>query len=368
MLISSLLVLFSLSLSGHLNLHPFIHEVTEWLDTNDIPWTYDGETEGTCRMLSMSETTKLHLLPTEPRSPTLTKELTDKRITETIIHLHQDVWYQHPTIVHARLFHKLAFLGRGRANEHQQHQQQHRVFARKTTAQRLSKHEAVAFLSQHHLWGGVSNCKHYYGLMYPRKADEKLELVAVAAFSAPRNVMRRGRIHRSVELVRYCSKGAIVGGISKLVKTFIRNHSPDDIITIIDRDWGGASGWYALGFEPCQSLPPSLWVVETETGIRTSLVGQLDETKLPFLPDLLTDPSEHTLSRHGYVAIYGAGMERLLMICNDATETAQDLWDHSIPCYPPGYYSAHPGVAALLQQAENACRDGSNAATGSNSM
>ncbi|KAI2505615.1 hypothetical protein MHU86_8857 [Fragilaria crotonensis] len=365
MLISSLLVLFSLSLSRYLNLHPFIHEVTEWLDSHEVSWTYDAETEGTCCMLAISnQTTKLHLLPTKPRSPTLTKELTDARTNETIIHLHQDVWNQHPTIVHARLFHKLALFAVGRGPANQQHHQFQRVFARKTTAQRLSKHEAVAFLTQHHLWGGVSNCKHYYGLMYPRhhedNEDKEMELVAVAAFSAPRNVMRRGRIHRSVELVRYCSKGAVVGGISKLVKTFIRNHSPDDIVTIIDRDWGGADGWYSLGFEPCQSLPPSLWVVETQTGIRTSLVGQLDETKLPFLTDLAIDPSENTLSRHGYVAIYGAGMERLLMICNDASETAQDLWDQSIPSYPHSYYSARPGVATLLQKAEDACRAGNS--------
>ena len=359
MLISSLVVLLSLHLQTLT--HPFIQDVTQWLDSNDISWKENIETtEGSCRMLTIADTCiKLHLLPTEPRSPTLTKKLTDRRINETIIHLHQDVWEQHPSIVHARLWHKLVVVlgggGGGRDTTYQ------RIFARKTTAQRLSKVEAVEFLTQHHLWGGVSsNCKYYYGLFSTSHDDDhdgREELVAVAAFSARRKVMRKGRVHRSVELVRYCSKGAVVGGISKLVKTFIRNHSPDDIVTVIDRDWGGAGGWYALGFEPCQSLPPSLWVVETNSGIRTSLVGQLDEAKLSFLADLSANASEETLSRHGFVAIYGAGMERLLMICNSATDSAQDLWDHSIPCYPSSYYSEHPGVAALLLQAENACRD-----------
>lgn len=375
MVISSLCILVLLSL--HLPLHPFIHEVTQWLDRNDIPWTDRVETEGSCRMLAISDTrTKLHLLPTEPRSPTLTKGLTDSTrqlmmmMNETIIHLHQDVWEQHPEIVHARLIHKLLLGRQRRIRDNEDNCYFSRIFARKTTVERLSKVEAVEFLNQHHLWGGVSssNCKYYYGLMSSSTTttttmvqENRNELVAVAAFSARRKVVRNGRVHRSVELVRYCSKGAVVGGISKLVKTFVRNHSPDDIVTVIDRDWGPANGWYSLGFEPCQSLPPSLWVVETKTGIRTSLVGQLDETKLPFLKDLLTSPCERTLSRHGYVAIYGAGMERLLKICNNATESAQDLWDHSVPCYPSSYYSEHPGVAALLQQAENACRDADSA-------
>lgn len=328
----------------------FTHQVTQWLDDNSLSRTTDSnhlgdvKTEEGCALIACgpNNTSILHLLPTQRRSPTLTKSLTDKSFPDqTVIHLHQDVWERQAEICQNRLLPKLG----GRCK---------RIFGRKTTVQRLTKQDAHDFLVKEHLWGSAK-CKYYYGLYSSSSPDD---LVAVAAFSSRRKVLRKGKVHRSVELVRYCSKGTVVGGISKLVKHFVRTHEPDDIVTIIDRDWGTAEGWYSLGFEPVQVLPPSMWVVSLETGVRTSLVGYLDDT-LPFLEDLSENPCEETLAKHGFVAIYGAGMERLLMLCNkeNQSECARDLWDNSVPSYPSAYYSQHQGVTALLDRANELSRD-----------
>jgi hypothetical protein len=328
-------------------LQPFVHQVTQWLDENELRWTSDSNdqqgrivTEEGCQLISCGSTadTVLHLIPTQRRSPILAKNLTDSFPDKTIIHLHQDVWERQSEICQSRLLEKLGASKAGR------------IFGRKTTVQRLLKEDAHDFLREYHLWGSI-NSKYYYGLY-----SQAEELVAVGAFSSRRKVMRKGKEHRSVELVRYCSKGTIVGGISKLVKNFVRTHNPDDVVTIIDRDWGTAEGWYSLGFEPVQDLPPSMWVVDTNTGERTSLVGYLDDT-LPFLDDLAKDPSEETLSTYGFVAIYGAGMERLLMLCDsNLSDSAQTLWDNSVPCYPSTYYSTHSGVSTLLERANELSR------------
>lgn len=313
--------------------HPFVGKVTRWLD--DVGVSYELEDRV---LYTSSPSRRLHLVPTEPRSPILTKNMTDFYSNETVIHLHQDVWENHPEIVRNRLLEKLG-VSSGR-----------RIFGRKTRVERLTKEDAQAFLLRHHLWGPV-NCKYYYGL----RRNDNDDLVAVTAWSARRKVKRGGdrMIHRSVELVRYCSKGTVVGGISKMMKHFTRTHAPDDIVTIIDRDWGTAEGWHGLGFDTVQVLPPSMWVVQTESGIRTSLVGALDKEQLPFLSDLALDPTESALHKHGYVAIYGAGMERLFMLCDrQLQDSAQQIWDHSIPCYPLSYYSHHSGVSQLLERAK----------------
>jgi hypothetical protein len=83
----------------------------------------------------------------------------------------------------------------------------------------------------------------------------------------------------------------VVGGISKLIKTFIKEQkqqqqqqqqSPPssgtrtkiDIVTVIDRDWGDGSNWYSLGFETVQTLSPLCMAVNPdERGVRRHLVG-----------------------------------------------------------------------------------------------
>lgn len=307
----------------------------------------------------------LHLLtsPTcseECVSPILTKKMTDSSALP-IIHLHQDVWRAKRNIVCNRLLMRL-----GRTNS--------RIFARKTTAKRINTDVARSFLEEHHLWS-ATKAKHNYGLF-----DGEKELVAVATFSKGRTVLRGGVPHQSHELLRFCSKqdGTVVGGITKLIKAFVREQKPDDIVTVVDRDWGPGSGWHALGFEAVHAMPPLVMAVKD--GERRHLVGagiqKYSDTKktsagrLGLTADVLGElasiddvsKARNCLARHGFYPVYDTGVERLMMVVpdsdaasvkeGDCDRSSVELWKHSVPTYAASYYSNNSGIAALLGDIE----------------
>ena len=177
-----------------------------------------------------------------------------------IIHLHHDIWDFKRKIVCHRL---MAQLGLGvqvdsttnhRPSTNNETAVMRRIFGRKTMARRITSSVAMEFLEEHHLWG-ATKAKHNYGLFVGgkdksgRNDSNEEELVAVATFSAKRKIVRLGNPHRSHELLRFCSKrdSNVVGGISKLIKAFVKEKSPDDIVTVVDRDWGDAIAATSVG-------------------------------------------------------------------------------------------------------------------------
>ena len=347
---------------------PYFREVTEWLNQQKMTWNEIHQTDfqTSNRILSLGASKiALHLLPiptkqSECVSPTLTKQMTDASIAgqlswapHTIIHLHQDVWLDKLEIVQCRL---LAKLGRT----------PHRIFARKTIAKRINSVTAMAFLQQHHLWG-PTKAKYYYGLF----AITTQEQVAVATFSARRNILRNGVPHKSHELVRYCAKrdGTVVGGISKLLQAFIVDQQPDDIVTLVDRDWGPGSGWHPLGFQTVQIMHPLVMLTSPKDGLRRHIVGAgiqegsktgrlgIPESIMEEL-DKLQCPHEafqQLVSQEMY-PVHDTGVERLMMLVNTSTrDSTKELWKTSVPTYSQTYYSGNSGVAALLKQAEQEC-------------
>ena len=211
-----------------------------------------------------SSVVALHLLPTprstaEVPSAEASAVMTDAFIlrnserTKTqksrpvLVHLWEDQWLEHDGIVQSRI---LAMLGRAR-----------RIFARTTRVHRIDKAACDAFLLENHLWG-ATKARYRYGL-YANKGEG--DLVAVASFSPRWNLRRYGHENprASHELIRYCSRRGttVVGGISKLLSAFIADADPDEIVTVIDRDWGSGEGWQTLGFRPLKKLPPVTFYV-----------------------------------------------------------------------------------------------------------
>ena len=144
-----------------------------------------------------------------------------------LVHLWEDQWRFQRPIVSSRL---LAMNGRSR-----------RIFARKTIVRRIDAATLESFLREHHLWG-PTQARFRYGLFLPGEDDDDddEQPVAVASFSPRRHVMRGGERYRSHELIRYCSRRgvSVVGGISKLLSAFVAEMTPDDVVTVVDRDWG----------------------------------------------------------------------------------------------------------------------------------
>lgn len=180
-----------------------------------------------------------------------------------LIHLWEDVWYTQQAIVQSRL---LSILGQSAT-----------IPARLTQSRRIDKPTLDKFLLENHLQI-PAGAKFKYGLFLPKRyfrvinpekniftkvlgeslvnSDEML--MAVASFSTARKFVREGITYRSFELIRFANlKGfTVVGGFDKLLKTFIREQTPDDIMTYADADWSDGASYEKLGFERMELTPP----------------------------------------------------------------------------------------------------------------
>lgn len=118
-----------------------------------------------------------------------------------------------------------------------------RLFARNCEVRRVSKTEAEEFLNCFHLMNATQSA---FNLgLYHRD-----ELVGIASFSKGRKMNRLHEDQRSFELIRYCCKAgiSISGGLSKLIRHFVTEKSPGDIMTYVDRQWGEGASFQKIGF------------------------------------------------------------------------------------------------------------------------
>ncbi len=203
------------------------------------------------------------------------KDFSDKfnAQNQRIIHLWEDVYFAKPDLVESRI---LAILGKF-----------NRLHARHSIIGRIDKPTADKFLETNHLQGSVK-AKFKYGLfLKPQYLDRFManpvcllnsfntdnslfktiepKLIAVATFSGGRMMKFGERAGtRSYELIRFASlKGCVVvGGMDKLLKAFILEHEPDDIMSYIDRDWSDGRSYIKLGFFKIDDLIPQSVVVD----------------------------------------------------------------------------------------------------------
>jgi len=135
-----------------------------------------------------------------------------------------------------------------------------RIHGRNTKAVKLTKPEALTFLKANH--GNESfNAKYKFGLLY------KDELVAVATFGQIMHKKFEAGGKHSGELIRFCNKSGItvVGGLSKLIKHFVKLYKVDDVMTYADKDWSNGESYLKLGFKLVDEIPPHDFFVDEVT-------------------------------------------------------------------------------------------------------
>lgn len=145
-----------------------------------------------------------------------------------------------------------------------------RIYARNCEVRRIGKSVAGPFLAANHRLGDT-RCRYFYGLFhaeaehrsggdlpqsaaagFPRPpADTSVRLVAVAGFSGARRWKKGGKIVNSHEWVRYASEEGlgINGGMGKVLKAFIHDVKPDDVMSYADAAWSDGDVYRKLGFE-----------------------------------------------------------------------------------------------------------------------
>ena len=157
------------------------------------------------------------------------------------------------------------------------------IYARNCEIRRIDKATAKAFLEAHHSYGDAA-CKYRYGLYLKRhtghchaeRSEASLSpgnLVAVATFSNARKWVKGDKTIRSYEWTRYASLPGVrlSGGMGRLLKAFIKEVQPDDIMTYADLEWSEGKVYEQLGFTLEGTRPSVTFTIDTSEWSRTAM-------------------------------------------------------------------------------------------------
>ncbi len=156
------------------------------------------------------------------------------------------------------------------------------AYARNCEVRRIDKAEAKAFLAVNHSYGYAA-CRYCYGLFLKRHTGHIAEetsdigyigkMIAVATFSNARKWVKDGKEIRSYEWTRYASlpEMRVSGGMGKLLKAFIKEVQPDDIMSYADLEWSEGDVYRALGFEAEMEKEAVDFVIDGETWERSPI-------------------------------------------------------------------------------------------------
>lgn len=161
-----------------------------------------------------------------------------------LVHIFEDEWLYKKEIVKSRLKNMLGLT-------------ENKIFARKCEIKEVSSKEKTIFLDENHIQGKVGS-KINLGLYYND------ELVSLMTFSNKREVLGGENENNHYELIRFCNKlnTNVIGGASKLLKHFISNYNPKEIISYADRRWSDGNLYETLGFTYLNVSPPNYFYVK----------------------------------------------------------------------------------------------------------
>ena len=192
----------------------------------------------------------LHLIPVKGYLrnwdlQTLPKYHSQAKLGFQVVHIWEDIWQRHPQAVQGRV---KALLGKSR-----------RIYGRETKAARIEQPVLQQFLQAHHTNVSIQG-KFKYGLFYGES------LVAVAAFGGVRKLRFEGNAESS-ELIRFCNATGytVVGGLSKLLKAFLREKAINHLMTYADREWSAGQGYERLGFQRVEERPAQQFWIDPNT-------------------------------------------------------------------------------------------------------
>lgn len=210
-----------------------------------------------------------------------------QQINKQLVHLWEDVWLNRRNQVLSR------FRSFSEIND--------RFHGRKAKIKSVSISEAKDFLDENHLQGYI-NAKLHYGLF---NGDD---IIAVASFSMARPMKSKGENYKSAELVRFATKAGItvVGGLSKLIKHYLKLNPVNDLMTYADRDWSIGKGYEKMGFELTETVKPIFFFLNMESGIRY-LANKVPQETLDEFEQQKTLTLQKFLTENGYQQVFNTG-------------------------------------------------------------
>ena len=177
------------------------------------------------------------------------KRLTDEysKLGWHILQIYETEWINNPHIIKDKINHVL----RNKPIEK-------KIYARECEVTEISSKDKNDFLFSVHRQG-LDRSSIKYGLYHEGK------LVAVMTFGKPRIALGRktskGNIQENhYELLRYGVSDVIIGGASKLLSRFIKDHNPSEILTFADRRYSTEENFYTkIGFKLESTTLPNYW-------------------------------------------------------------------------------------------------------------
>lgn len=161
-----------------------------------------------------------------------------------LIHIFEDEWDYKQEIVKSRLKVLLGLV-------------ENRIFARNCEIKQVDTVTKTKFLTDNHIQGTVGS-SYNLGLFFNSK------LVAIMTFGKKRiNLGYKKSNVGEYELLRFCNvlDTIVIGGASKLLKRFILEVQPKEIISYADRRWSRGELYESLGFEYVKETTPNYFYV-----------------------------------------------------------------------------------------------------------
>lgn len=235
------------------------------------------------------------IIPLEIKAETLEEAVQNSEDAYEAIHMASREEGGYPLVVTEDRWRRQGEMMRARILAHLELFSQ--AYARNCEVRRIEKAEAQAFLNENHSYGYAA-CRYRYGLFLKRhtghiaeelrsldsaRDDRELrqdgngqigKLIAVATFSNARRWIKDGKEISSYEWTRYASlpEMRVSGGMGKLLKTFIKDVQPDDIMSYADLEWSEGTVYERLGFKREHlGKEPVLFTVDRRTWERRAL-------------------------------------------------------------------------------------------------
>lgn len=205
------------------------------------------------------------------------------------IQIFEDEWAFKRDIVKARLLHLL-----GQSDE--------KRYARKLEVVKIQWGAAGKFFEDTHIQGAGTKTGENWALL------DGEDIVACMSFSAP-------RFDKSVdvEMLRYASRGAVVGGFSRLLNAFLRSR-PDvkTVGTYADKRWSSGEVYAKHGFELTGHTQPGYaWYKNLQRVSRHRVQRKILKTWLPNYDPNKTEVEN--MRANGFWRVFDAGSSRWVL-------------------------------------------------------
>ena len=204
-----------------------------------------------------------------------------------LVHIWEDDWKFRRGAMENRL---LSMLGKGET-----------TYARNTKIGYPTHKDATAFLDAYHTQGRGASAREAIALY------SKDRIVALMTFSKC-----RFSSEAEWELMRFCSVGRVVGGFSKLLMNFRRQHPGESVVTYADRCWGDGRVYKANGFRFAGNSDISYWWFKGfKRYSRFNFMKHKLASKFDNFNEDLTEVEN--CRNNGYLRIFGCGNSKWII-------------------------------------------------------